>query len=271
MTTPATSTATTVAARAHARAQQGTVVDCMPRLPPSEGLLWDETVAGGNYTHLVLPAGARLTLTDRDGDACAHLLLYVTGRSWERLNVADTVKVQWNAYLRAGSLLLSDQGRVLATLTEDTSGRHDTLTGTSTAARNTARYGDGAAHGPSPAGRELFKLAAAKHGLTPRDLPPSLSFFRGVRAEEDGALTATGAAGAGARVTLRAELPLTVLIANTAHPLDPRPAYRCTPLVVRAAPGAPAAPGDPLLAATPEGERALLNTAALTAPAKETS
>lgn len=150
MTTPATSTATTVAARAHARAQQGTVVDCMPRLPPSEGLLWDETVAGGNYTHLVLPAGARLTLTDRDGDACAHLLLYVTGRSWERLNVADTVKVQWNAYLRAGSLLLSDQGRVLATLTEDTSGRHDTLTGTSTAARNTARYGDGAAHGPSP-------------------------------------------------------------------------------------------------------------------------
>ena len=35
--------------------------------------------------------------------------------------------------------------------------------------------------GPSPAGRELFTLAAAKHGLTKRDLPPSVSFFKGVR------------------------------------------------------------------------------------------
>ncbi len=263
MTTPATSTATTVAARDHARSQHGTVVDCMPRLPLPEGVLWAETVAGGAYTHLVLPAGAELTLTDPDGDACAHLLLYVTGRPWERLNAADTVKVQWNAYLRAGSLLLSDQGRVLATLTEDTSGRHDALTGTSTAARNTARYGDGAAHGPSPAGLELFKLAAAKHGLTPRDLPPSVSFFRGVRAEEDGVLTPTGSAGPGARVTLRAELPLTALIANTAHPLDPRAGFHCTPLGVHAVPGRPTAAGDPLLTATPEGHRAYLNTAAL--------
>ncbi|MCX5209320.1 DUF1989 domain-containing protein [Kitasatospora sp. NBC_00240] len=260
MTTPQTSTATTVAARAHARAQHGRVVECMPQLPPPEGTLWAETVAGGNYTHLTVPAGTELTLTDTEGDACAHLLLYVTGRPWERLNAADTVKVQWNAYLAAGSLLLSDQGRVLATLTEDTSGRHDTLTGTSAAARNTARYGDGSAHGPSPAGRELFKLAAAKHGLTPRDLPPAVSFFKGVRAEPDGALTPTGAAAPGARVTLRAEQPLTVLIANTAHPLDPRPDYHCTPLTVRAVPGRRTGPGDPLRTATPEAHRAFLNT-----------
>ncbi|MFC8449853.1 urea amidolyase associated protein UAAP1 [Kitasatospora sp. NPDC057223] len=260
MTTLAPSTATTTAARDHARAQHGTVVDCMPQLPPPAGTLWAEKVAGGNYTHLTVPAGAEITLTDTDGDACAHLLLFVTGRPWERLNAADTVKVQWNAYLGPGSLLLSDQGRVLATLTEDTSGHHDTLTGTSSAARNTARYGDGSAHGPSPAGRELLKLAAAKHGLTPRDLPPVISFFRGVRAQQDGALTPTGAAGPGARVTLRAEQPLTALIANTAHPLDPRPGYHCTPLAVRAVPGRPTAPGDPLRTATPEHLRAYLNT-----------
>ncbi|MFC9330635.1 urea amidolyase associated protein UAAP1 [Kitasatospora sp. NPDC057015] len=269
MTTPTTSTATAVAARAHARAQHGTVVDCMPLLPPPPGTLWEEKVAGGNYTHLTVPAGAELTLTDTEGEACAHLLLYVTDRPWERLNTADTAKVQWNAYLGAGSLLLSDQGRVLATVLRDTSGHHDTLTGTSTAARNTARYGDGSAHGPSPAGRELFKLAAAKHGLTARDLPPSISFFRGVRAEPDGALTPTGAAGPGARVTLRAEQPLTVLIANTAHPLDPRPGYHCTPLLVRAVPGTPTAAGDPLRTATPEAHRAYLNTDAANSTPRE--
>ncbi|MFE2349420.1 urea amidolyase associated protein UAAP1 [Kitasatospora cineracea] len=256
-------TATAAAARSHARAQAGTVVDCMPQLPPPPGVLWSETVVGGGYTHLALPAGAHVTLTDRDGDACAQVVLFVTGRPWERLNPADTVKVQWNAYLREGSQLLSDQGRVLATLVADTSGRHDALAGASTRARNSARYGDGSAHGPSPAGRELLVLAAAKHGLTPRDLPAPVSFFRGVTVDADGVLHATGSAGPGARVVLRLEQDATLLLANTAHPLDPRPGWHCTPLQVTAVPGEVTGPGDPHWDATPERHRAHLNTAAL--------
>jgi hypothetical protein len=233
----------------------------MPQVPAPDGLVWAETVAGGNYTHKALARGTHLRLADPTGDACAHLLLYVQDRPWERLNTADTVKVQWNAYLGAGDLLLSDQGRVLASLTADTSGHHDALCGTSTAVRNTARYGDGSPQGRSPAGRELFRLAAAKHGLGPRDLPPSLSFFQGVRVEPDGALEFTGSAGPGTAVTLRAEQPLTVLLANVPHPLDPRPAYTCGPLEVTARPGAPTGPDDPLWDITPEGRRAFLNTA----------
>ncbi|MFD5818531.1 DUF1989 domain-containing protein, partial [Streptomyces sp. NPDC127038] len=118
-------TATTHGAREHARAQQGTRAEAMPVVPaadwqdppPGAGpLVWAETVAGGNYTHKVLARGTELRLTDLAGDACAHLLLYVADRPWERLNVADTVKVQWNAYLGEGRLLLSDQGRVLASV-----------------------------------------------------------------------------------------------------------------------------------------------------------
>ncbi|MFE0522988.1 DUF1989 domain-containing protein, partial [Streptomyces sp. NPDC058954] len=114
-------TATTYGARDHARAQEGARTEAMPVVPatdwpapPCEAghLLWAETVAGGNYTHRVLARGTELRLTDLRGDACAHLLLYVADRPWERLNVADTVKVQWNAYLGEGRLLLSDQGRV---------------------------------------------------------------------------------------------------------------------------------------------------------------
>lgn len=257
----ASTTSTAYSARDHARAQEGARADAMPLIPPPDGLLWAETVAGGTCTHKALARGTELRLADPTGDACAHLLLFVDGRPWERLNTADTVKVQWQAYLGAGHLLLSDQGRVLASLIGDTSGRHDTLCGTSTAARNTARYGDGSPQGGSPAGRELFILAAAKHGLEPRDLPPSVSFFQGVRAEPDGALEFTGSAGPGTAVTLRAEQPLTVLLANVPHPLDPRPAYTCGPLEVRARRGAPTTPGDPLWDATPEGRRAFENTA----------
>nr|WP_306317161.1 MULTISPECIES: urea amidolyase associated protein UAAP1 [unclassified Streptomyces] len=227
----------------------------------AEAIVWAETVAGGNYTHKVLARGTEVRLTDLTGDACAHLLLFSADRPWERLNAADTVKVFWNAYLGAGHLLLSDQGRVLASLTEDTSGRHDALTGTSTLARNTARYGDGSPQSASPAGRELFKLAALKNGLAPRDLPPSVSFFQGVRVAADGGTEFTGSAGPSASVTLRAEQPLTVLIANVPHPLDPRPAYTCGALEVLAYGARPTAPGDALWDDTPEGRRAFLNTA----------
>ncbi|MDT3397853.1 urea carboxylase-associated family protein [Streptomyces sp. B1866] len=223
-------------------------------------LVWAETVPGGGYAHKVLARGTELRLTDLAGDACAHLTLHVADRPWERLNTADTVKVLWNAYLGERHLLLSDQGRVLASVTADTSGRHDALCGTSTALRNTRRYGDGSPHGPSPAGRELLKLAAAKNGLEPRDLPPSVSFFQGVRVRPDGGLEFTGSAGAGTRVTLRAEMPLTVLLANVPHPLDPRPRYTVTPLEVLAWRARPTAPGDPLWDATPEGRRAFLST-----------
>ncbi|MDF3148082.1 MULTISPECIES: urea amidolyase associated protein UAAP1 [unclassified Streptomyces] len=263
-------TETTYGARDHARAQEGSRAEAMPVVPAQDWaappgqagrLVWAETVAGGNYTHKVLARGTELRLTDLRGDACAHLLLYVADRPWERLNVADTVKVQWNAYLGESRLLLSDQGRVLASVVTDTSGRHDALCGTSTLVRNTERYGDGSPQSPSPAGRELFKLAAAKNGLEPRDLPPSLSFFQGVEVREDGTLDFTGSTGPGGSVTLRAEQDVTVLIANVPHPADPRAAYVSTPLEVLAWRAAPTGPDAPLWDATPEGRRAFLNTA----------
>ncbi|WP_433612613.1 urea amidolyase associated protein UAAP1 [Prescottella agglutinans] len=266
---PSTDTSTTAAARAHARAQAGSRTEAMPVLPaadwpsPPAGvaadrLVWAETVPGGRYTSKVLARGTRLRLRDLDGNACAHVLLHRADAPWERLNVADTVKVPWQAYLATGHPLLSDAGRVLATVVADTSGHHDALCGTTTAAANLEKYGAGALHSASPAGRELFTVAGAKHDLRPRDLPPSLSFFHGVRVASDGVLTSTGTAGAGAYVDLLAHLPVIVLIANTAHPLDPAPDFATTPLEVLAW----SAPDelDTLPTGDPEYHRAVLNT-----------
>jgi hypothetical protein len=265
-------TGTVLAARADARAQGGQVADAMPYLPASStpypppgvepsALTWAETVAGGNYTHKAVACGTRIRLEDVTGAACAHVVLYNALAPWERLNVADTVKIGWQAYLTTGHPLLSGDGRVLATIVADDSGQHDALCGTSTAAVNRARYGDSAPPGPSPSGRELLTLAAAKHGLTKRDLPPTVSFFKGVRVKPDGGLDFTGSAGPGKTVELLAELPLIILIANVPHPVDPSPAYACGPLRVHAWRSAPTAPGDPRRDATPEARRAYLNTA----------
>ncbi|ONI88588.1 urea carboxylase [Actinosynnema sp. ALI-1.44] len=265
-------TATTYGARDHARAQDGTVVETMPTIPAAnwperpegvaaEQMVWAETVAGGGYTHKVLARGTELRLTDLRGDACAHVLVYNADAPWERLNVADTVKVQWNAYMGSAMGLLSDQARVLATVVTDESGHHDALCGTSTVSGNAERYGDGSPQGESPAGLGLFTLAAAKHGLEPRDIPPSISFFQGVRVEDSGVLTFTGSAGAGKSVVLRTEMPVIVLIANVPHPLDPRSDYTVTPLQVLAWRAQPTTPDRPEWNATPEARRAFENTA----------
>ncbi|OZF49892.1 urea amidolyase associated protein UAAP1 [Rhodococcus sp. 14-1411-2a] len=252
-----TATATTHSAKEHARSQA--TVAPAPTAPEGiSELTWAESVPGGSYTTKVLARGTRLRLVDVDGDACANLLLYRADAPWERLNTADTVKVPWQAYLSAGHPLLSDQGRVLATIVDDTSGHHDALCGTTSAATNTAKYGVSGPHSSAPAGRELFTLAAAKHGLEPRDVAPSLSFFHGVRVDADGALVGTGSAGAGKSVDLLIHLPVIVLLANTAHPLDPRSEYPTTALDVLAwrAPEELLALGN----TEPEYQRAVQNT-----------
>lgn len=235
-TTAPDTTATTAGAREHARAQAGAITDFMPVVPatdwptppadvPAERLTWAESIPGGRYTSVVLARGTRIRLTDVDGTACASLMMWRADAPWERLNTADTVKVPWQAYLGAGHPLLSDQGRVLATVVGDTSGHHDALCGASTLAGNVARYGAGAPESDSPAGRELLLLAGLKHGLGERDLPHTVSFFHGVRVDDDGALRSNGSAGAGATVDLVVHLPVVVAVAVADHPLDPSPEY----------------------------------------------
>jgi uncharacterized protein len=266
-------TATTSGARDHARAQAVSVATYMPTIPARRAttvpdgvdaarLVWAETVAPGGYAHKALAAGTTVRLGDAEADACAHVLLFRSDQPWERLNVADTVKVQWQAYTAVGQQLLSDQGRVLATVVTDTSGRHDAICGTSSRAYNEERYGSGSPEGPSPAGRELFVLGAAKHGLSPRDLPPSLSFFKGVRVEPaTGRLLWQGGCGAPAIVDFKAEVPLIVLVANTAHPIDPAEGWHASTLGITAWSGEPTDPTDPAWTSSPERERAYLNTA----------
>jgi len=268
------STDTVLNARADARAQGGQVSDWMPYLPASSSpfcpddvdpdtLTWAETVAPGSYTHKVLARGTRFRLEDPTGEACAHTLVYNALEPTERLNVADTQKIPWQAYLGAGHPLLSGDGRVLATILADTSGRHDAFCGTSTAAWNALRYGTALPEGPAPAGRDLFVKAAAKHGLGPADVPPSVSFFQGVRVASDGSFDWIGSSGAGTSVELVAELPLIVLIANVPHPRDPRPEYVVGPLRVhawRTPETRPTTPADERFDASPEVRRAYLNT-----------
>lgn len=258
-------------ARDDARSQEGQQRDWMPYLPASsspfcpadvdpDALTWAETVAPGGYTHKIIARGTRLRFEDVDGEACAHVVLYNALEPWERYNAADSVKIPWQAYLSTGHPLLSGDGRALATVAADTSGHHDTFCGTMTTAQTVEKYGDAALHGVFPSGTGLLEQAGAKHGLSERDIPPTVSFFKGVDVAEDGALTFHGGAGAGATIDLVAELPLIVLVANSPHPLDPRADYVSGALRIHGWRGTPTGPGSEFFAAGPERHRAYLNS-----------
>lgn len=268
------STADPYGAQAHARAMAGTRVESMPTLPAGAAdplpsgvaaadMVWEETIAPGGYAAKQLDRGARIRMVDIAGDACASMLVFNAQRPIERLNVADTLKVQWNAYLGAGKLILSDMGKVMLSILDDQAGASDAFCGASNQATNAARYGVGDNWGPHPNARDRFSLALAKFGLGRRDIHPCLNWFKGVKIEEGGGISPQmGPFAPGRSITLRAEMDLIVVFANCPHVLDPRPDYTVTPLRVSAWRG-PATPlDDPIRNATPEGLRAFQNVEA---------
>jgi uncharacterized protein len=258
-------------AQAHARAMGGTTVEAMPTVPAMRAhrlpagvaaadMLWEETLAPGGYASKSLRRGARLRLVDLQGDACVSMLLFNAEQPLERLNVADTVKVQWNAYLHAGRLLLSDMGRVLMSVLEDTADGHDAFCGASSERTNAARYGDGANSGPHPNARDRLLLGAAKFGLGRKDVHPCINWFKPVHIGNDGAVRLeAGPFAPGRALTLRAEMDAIVVLANCPHVLDDRARYAVTAVRISAWRGPLTPEDDPIRHATPEAERAFLN------------
>lgn len=264
-------TSTPTAARDHARAKGSTVVPNMPTLPAQnaqdlpEGfsaphVIWDETLDAGGYTAHILERGTRLRLINTQGDANVSFLVYNADNRVERLNIADTVKVQWNGYLKEGKLLLSDMGRVLMSMTHDTCQMHDTFCGMSSVVSNAKKYGDGENYSPKPNAKDRFLIQLTKLGLGKKDIAPCVNFFKHVNIADDGAMhMIQDSSKPDDYVELRAEMRCLVVIANCPHVLDPRPDYTATPVRVIAQPGPVTAKTDPIRQATPEGQRAFEN------------
>jgi uncharacterized protein len=227
--------------------------------------LFQRTLSGAGFWSAVISRGKTLRLTDLAGGANVGLLLYNADLTVERYNMPDTLKGQHIFYLRHPYCLHSDMGRVLASITADTVGWHDTVCGVSDAALVAAKYGarnyQTARNDFHRNGREGFLIELAKWGLGPRDLVPNLNLFSKVVADDAGRLTfVSGHSPAGGRVDLRFELNTLVVLNACQHPLDPDPQYRPRPVSLEVFRTPPPAADDPCRLSRPENGRAFLNT-----------
>ena len=204
--------------------------------------------------------GTTLTLTDVEGGANVSALLYRASDPLERYCMPDTLKAQHVSRLTSGVALYSDMGRVLASLTHDTCGWHDTITGHATSAHVAARWGavsyQEARNDWRRSARHALLVELAKHGLGVRDLVANVNFFTKVAVDEVGAFAfVAGNSPAGASVTLRFELDTLVVLCGAPHPLDPAPEWRPRPVRLALESVAAAGSADAVRAACAENGR----------------
>jgi urea carboxylase-associated protein 2 len=224
-------------------------------IPPS-ALLGEGYIPPGWYWAAHLKRGEALRLANDQGSPGISALAWSAADPSERLNPADSIKVQWTARLSQNRVLLSDMGRVLLSVIGDTHGLHDCLAGGSTPQSNVRLFGDAAVRRNT---RDNFILAAAKHGLGPRDVGPCITFFAPVVTDEAGSLVWDHDAPAGGMIDLRAEMDVIVALSNCPHPLSPNRRFEAKPVLAQIW-KAPDPASDVVRHATDEAARAFENT-----------
>jgi urea carboxylase-associated protein 2 len=227
-------------------------------------LLFEKTLTGAGMWSGVVSRGKRLRLTDLEGGANVGMLLYNALERHERYNMPDTLKGQHIFYLRAPYCLHSDMGRLLASITADTVGWHDTVCGHSDAKRVFKKYGAcDYQHGRNDwyrNARDCFLIELAKWGLGKKDLVPNLNWFSKVVADDAGKLSfVPGHSKPGAMIELRFEIDTLVVLNTCQHPFDSDPAYRTHPVKLEILTGDAPASDDPSLTVRPENLRAWEN------------
>ena len=199
--------------------------------------LYQETVPGGGHTSFVLKRGQLLRITDIEGGANVSALMFNAHEKSERLNLPDTLKAQHTAKLTQGHCIYSDMGRVLAAITADTCGWHDSFSGVLNAEEVAEKYGQGRYQELRNSfyrnGFDNLLVELGKWNLNVQDLLMNLNFFSRVDVTESGHFSfVEGNSKAGDYLELYAPMDTLVVLTALQHPLDPNPVYAPKPVAL---------------------------------------
>lgn len=199
-------------------------------LDPADAIREVTVDAGDGYVGVV-PAGGSLRIVDLCGNQAADTLFYDAADPDNRYSATDTIREQSAVYLTTGSRLLSGNLDVLATITADLCGRHDTIGGACAQESNVIRYGMHTRH--QHACRQTFLRYGAQVGIDARRLGHNINFFMNVPVTASGGLTfEDGLSAPGKYVEIRAERELIVLISNCPQLNNPCNGWDPTPIRV---------------------------------------
>ena len=176
-------------------------------------IVLDEVVPARAPWDHALRKGETLRIIDLEGNQAVDFLLYGLDDDAVRYSAQDTIAAQHNIFLRAGTVLLSNEGTVMARITGTSVARHDTIGGACSCESNTLRYGHHtkAQH----ACVDNFLHSHLRHGRGKRDMVSNINWFMNVPVEADGTLgIVDGISAAGLYVDLEAAMDLVAVISN---------------------------------------------------------
>jgi urea carboxylase-associated protein 1 len=179
----------------------------------------------------VLRRGQTLRIVDIEGQQAVDALLYCAESPAERYSAQDTLRVQGSAYVGAGTCLISNKGRIMARITGDSCGRHDTSAGCCSCESNAVRFGEAARY--QHACRENFLLELSRYGLAKRDIVSNLNFFMNVPIASSGDFAVDdGVSAPGSYVDVTAEMDLIFVLSNCPQINNPCNGFNPTPVRV---------------------------------------
>ena len=191
------------------------------------GEKWSGAIGKGKYIHFK-------ALGD---NANISILMYNLRDTSERYNMPDTLKAQYTSHLTKGNVLMSDNGRVFASIVQDSLGWHDSISGYTTRTMTDEKYGKTSYQKQGNdfyrCGEENFKIELVRNNMGKRDIVPCLNLFSKAYVEEDGSMHYdTEHCKEGATVTLRTEMDIIFVASNTPNPLDPSEKYPSVPVLM---------------------------------------
>jgi urea carboxylase-associated protein 1 len=200
---------------------------------PAQGLsgaiVHDEVVpARAPWLHH-LKKGQTLRIVDVEGNQAVDFLLYSTADDAERYSAQDTIAAQGNIFLKEGSVIRSNEGNPMLTVTGTSVDYHDTIGGACSCESNTLRYGHHtkAQH----ACVDNFLEANLTEGRGKRDMVSNINFFMNVPVMQDGSLgIVDGISAPGLLVDVRAEMDVTVVVSNCPQINNPCNGFNPSPV-----------------------------------------
>lgn len=199
----------------------------IPSLPGR--ILHDETVpACAPWMHRI-NAGQTLQIIDLGGNQAVDFLMYAAEDDAERYSAQDTIAAQRNIFLREGTVLLSNEGRPMMTLSGSAVAYHDTIGGACSCESNTLRYGHHTKQQHSCVDNFLDANVRANRGK--RDMVSNINFFMNVPVGTDGTLgIVDGISAPGLTVDVRAEMDVIVVVSNCPQINNPCNGFHPTPI-----------------------------------------
>ncbi len=194
--------------------------------------VYDRVIAARTPWSQIIRKGQTFSIVDLEGQQAVDTLFYAAHDfSASATTRKERSQHRGSAYIGNGTRILSNRGRLMATMIGDSVGAHDTSAGACSCEANTVRFGHHTRY--MHACRENFVVELAKHGMTKRDIVSNINFFMNVPILPDGELAIVdGASKPGDYVVLKAEMDVLCVISNCPQVNNPCNGFKPTPVRV---------------------------------------